>query len=107
MTRYPKTKKAYWDMNLEELEGATKEFDKEFIGDTFRPLTPEMRERWERAKRKKGRPREGCGVKVVSVSVEKGLLARSDALARKKGLTRAGLVARALKTVLAAEGISA
>src|SRR5258708_425071 len=102
----PRPQKPYWEMNTEELAEATKEFDQEFIADTFKPLTPEMRKRWEMAKRKPGRPREGAGAQVIAVSVEKTLLKRSDALARKMGLTRAGLIARGLKAVLAVDGQS-
>jgi hypothetical protein len=43
-------------------------------------------------------------VKVISVSVERRLLAQSDALAENLGITRASLVERGLKAVLAAEG---
>jgi len=63
---------------------------------------PEARVRWQRAKR--GRPRRGEGARVVSVNIERNLLARSDALAAKLGITRATLVARGLKAVLAVEG---
>ena len=97
-------KKAYWEMNSKELAAATKEFDQEFIGDTFHPMTEQDRRRWERIKKGPGRPREGRGARVISVSVEKDLLTRSDKLARKMGITRARLIARGLKAVLAAEG---
>lgn len=40
----------------------------------------------------------------MAVSIEKGLLEESDRLAKKMGLTRAALVARGLRAVLAAEG---
>jgi hypothetical protein len=96
--------KPYWEMTTRELSEATKEFDKPFVAETFKPLSPEMRERWERAKRKVGRPKQGRGVRVISVSVERDLLARSDALARKIGVSRAALIARGLKAVLAAQG---
>lgn len=93
--------KPYWEMTTQELAEATKEFDEEFVIDKCKPLSPEMRERWERAKRKVGRPKQGRGVQVVSVSVEKDLLARSDALARKMGVSRAALISRGLEAVLA------
>lgn len=96
--------KPYWEMTTRELAEATKEFDTEFVADTFAPLSPEMRVRWERAKRKAGRPKEGRGAKVISVSVEQELLAQSDALARKMGITRAALIARGLKAVLVSQG---
>ena len=96
--------KPYWQMTTRELAEATKEFDKPFVADTFGPPTPKMRERWERAKRKVGRPKQGRGVRVISVSVEGNLLARSDALARRIGISRAALISRGLKAVLAAQG---
>jgi hypothetical protein len=40
---------------------------------------------------------------VISVSVEEALLVRSDALAKKMGISRAGLIARGLRAVLAVE----
>lgn len=95
-----KPKKPYWEMNLDELREATKEFDREFIADEFKPLTPEMRSRWERAKRAPGRPRIGKGAKVISVSLEQGLLQKSDRLAKKLGVTRAALISRGLRLLL-------
>src|SRR5437868_14742881 len=99
------TKKAYWEMNTKELAAATRRFDQSCVIDESRPLTPRMRVRWERAKRKLGRPKNGNGVKVISVSVEKNLLSQSDALAKKMKLTRAGLIARGLKAMLIVEGV--
>jgi hypothetical protein len=95
-----KQAKPFWEMNTEELAAATAEFDKEFIADTFRPMTAVERARWRRIKRKPGRPRNGRGVKVISVSVEKELLKQSDALAKRLGISRAQLVARGLKGML-------
>ncbi len=84
----------------------TSEFNHEFVADSFGPPSPRSRAKWERAKRKPGRPREGKGAQVISVSIEKGLLEQSDGLARKMGISRARLVARGLRAVLAAEGLS-
>ncbi len=95
-----KQAKPFWEMNTEQLAAATAEFDKEFIADTFRPMTVAERARWQRIKRKPGRPRNGRGVKVISVSVEKDLLKQSDALAKRLGISRAQLVARGLKGML-------
>lgn len=63
-------------------------------------MTAAERARWQRIKRKPGRPRNGRGVKVISVSVEKDLLKQSDALAKRLGISRAQLVARGLKGML-------
>ena len=50
-----RSKKPYWEMNAQELANATAEFDEEFVIDKSRPLTPEERARWERARRKRPR----------------------------------------------------
>lgn len=89
-------------MNARELDRATKEFEREFVADSFGPPTPAAREKLQRAKRKRGRPQQGCGVKVVSVSLEKGLLSRCDALAKKLGVSRVALISRGLQEVLSA-----
>ena len=102
MTRAHREFLKYTSMTTKELAEATKEFDKEFIADTFGPPPPELAALMRRARRKRGRPRMGKGAKVISVSVEKDLLARSDALARKLKVRRAALIARGLRAVLAA-----
>ena len=72
--------------------------------DEFKPLSGAASKRWGQARRKPGRPRRGKGAKVISVSVERDLLSRSDTLAKDLGLSRAAVVERGLKAVLAAEG---
>lgn len=91
-------------MKLEELRAATRAFDQEMVVDKSRPLSAAERKAWEAARRKPGRPRRGAGVKVVSVSVERDLLARSDALARNLGISRASLIEIGLRAVLEAGG---
>jgi hypothetical protein len=99
-----RTQKPYWEMNTQELAAATAEFDKEFVADTFGPLTPEGRAKWEAWKRKSARPKDGQAERLVAVKLAKDLLARSDALAKRMGISRADLITRGLKAVLAAEG---
>ena len=84
----------------EQKERQWREFDKEFIFETAKPLTPEQRAQWERAKRKRGRPRNGHGVKVISLSVERGLLRAADKEAKARGLSRAQVFAMGLKRLL-------
>lgn len=97
--------KPYTQMTARELDAATAEFDAELVADRFGPMPPAARARWQRARGKlAGRPRVGRGAKVISVSVERELLDLSDRLARKRGLTRASLIARGLRAILAAEG---
>ena len=105
MSSTRKKPQRFRDMTTQELialAGDTSELDEEFVADTFQAPSKEERKNWKRAKRPPGRPRRGKGAHVVSVSVERDLLARADALARKMGLTRSILIARGLKAMLAA-----
>lgn len=91
---------AYRRMRTDALAAATAEFEQEMVVSRSRVLTPADRRVWDEARRKPGRPKRGGGVKVISVSVERGLLARADALAMSLGMSRAALIERGLKTVL-------
>lgn len=93
----------YARMKPEELREVTRPYDEEMAIDASRPLTKREQRAWEGARRGPGRPRRGAGAKVISVSVEQGLLARSDALARKLGISRAALIERGLRSVLERE----
>ena len=102
-----KAKKNYWEMNLEELREATKEFDKPWTGKGLpgKALTAVDREVHRQAaayarKTNAGRPRKGLGALRVQVSMERGLLARADAYARIHGLSRAALLARSVELLL-------
>lgn len=97
-------KKSYSRMTVPELAAATADLDRELVVDEFRESTPRERDRWLRARRRRGRPRKGRGAKAISVTIERTLLARSDALAERLGISRAGLVERGLRAVLAAQG---
>ena len=100
-----RTKRTMNDMTAEELRAATAEFDEEMVADGFGPPGSAQKARWERARRKPGRPTKGRGARVISVSGEMGLLAQADELAERMGLSRAALIARGLKAMLAAEGV--
>jgi len=69
-----------------------------------RPLNAKERAEWRGIKKKlgRGRPRMGAGVEKVSVSVEKTVLAKADAVARKNHLNRSQVVAKALAMLVAA-----
>jgi hypothetical protein len=94
------TAKPYWEMNAEELSHATAEFDREFIGETFGEPDRRQQSRHTQAKVKRGRPKIGQGVRVISVSLEKNLLAAVDRLAKKKKAKRAELITVGLQAVL-------
>jgi hypothetical protein len=99
----PGKRKRYQDMTLDEVRAATKEFDAEHAGTPGRPLTPSMKVRNAKAvkaakaiARKRGRPRVGKGAASVMVSLERGLLAKADALAEAQGMSRSEMIAQGL-----------
>jgi len=96
-------KREYWQMTARELAKATKQFDEQMVVEQSRPLSAKEREQWKRIKTK-GRPKVGQGHQRISVSLEKGLLKRATALAKKQRLSRSELVAIALEQALAAQG---
>ena len=99
-----KPAKPYWEMTTAELREATKEFDEDFVFERTTPLTPEMRAQWEQAKAKGEVPKNGKAEQTIAVSLDKPLLKRCTALAKKKRLSRDALIARGLRALLAAEG---
>jgi hypothetical protein len=50
------TPKPYWEMTTAELREATAEFDREFVGETFGPLSPAQCAEWARMKRRGPNP---------------------------------------------------
>jgi hypothetical protein len=95
-------KKKYWEMTTHELDAATKQFDEPMVVDKSRALTAAERDRWKRLK-SRGRPKIGQGYQRISVSIEKGLLKRATALAKKRRLSRSKLVAIALEQALTSQ----
>jgi predicted transcriptional regulator len=98
-----KHSKPYPLMNAKELAAATAQFDRECVIDQSREQTPEERRQWRKAKQKRGRPKQGRGVQIISVSIEKGLLKKTDRLAKKLRTQRTKLIARGLEAVLSEE----
>jgi hypothetical protein len=93
--------KKYWEMNKSELAAATKEFDQEFIADKARPMTAAERAEERRARlRGPGRPKIGKGSQKIHITLERGLLANTDRMARQKGLGRSELIAQVLASVI-------
>ena len=64
-----------------------------------RPLNARERAQWRRFKKKMGRPVVGKGAKTISLTVE-DLLQRADAYAKRRGISRAKLVAQGLQAIL-------
>jgi hypothetical protein len=99
-----KAAKRYWEMSMEELREATKEFDEEFVAEETRPLAPQMRQRWEIAKSKEPAAKDSAAEAMMALHLDKGLLDRCPALAKKNRMSRDALIVRGLKALLAAEG---
>jgi hypothetical protein len=93
-------RKKYWEMTTAELAEATKEFDQPFVAEKGRRLNVAERKQEKRFRMKLGRPRRGKGAKAVSVTIEQGLLSRTDAFAKRLGLSRAQLIARSLEQAM-------
>jgi len=103
MNKKKKTK-PYWEMTTEELREATKEFDEEFVFERTKPLSPKMKAAWEAAKAKGETAQNGKAEAHIAVRLDKALLERCMALAKKKRLSRDTLIERGLRALLAAEG---
>jgi hypothetical protein len=99
-TKTKRRGKPHTAMTTAELRKATAEFDREFVSETFGLPTPQQRAQDRRARRKRGRPRVGRGAKTISVTIERGLLAKADRLARRLRTSRACLIARGLRSVV-------
>jgi len=97
-----KRKKKYWHMTTAELAEATREFDSDGIVETFRPMTRAEEAAWQAAVNRPGagRTKNGRNLKIISVGIDAALLKRADAVAKKRGISRAKLVAEGLKVVL-------
>jgi hypothetical protein len=83
-------------MNLSQLRQATREFDREFV--PTRPLT--VRDNAKHRQAQVGRPKIGKGSQVVPISIERGLLEKADAFARRHNLRRSQMVAEGLRLLL-------
>jgi hypothetical protein len=91
----------YKRMSAGELDAETAKFDREGIADESKPLTKSLQARLRKARRKRGRPRVGKGAKKVLITIERDLLRKSDAFARRKKMSRSEMVARGLEALLA------
>jgi len=96
----PKLPQPYSRMSAAELDAETEKFDQELIVLEGKPLTRSLKGKLRSARRKRGRPRVGKGAKRVLITLERSLLQRSDAFARRKKLSRSQLIALGLEALL-------
>ncbi|HRK30655.1 MAG TPA: hypothetical protein PLD59_06205 [Tepidisphaeraceae bacterium] len=65
------------------------------------PLSAAQRSQHRRARRRAGRPTVGEGAEKVRISIERGLLRQTDALAAQSDVTRSQVIATALRRLIA------
>jgi hypothetical protein len=94
-------RKPYSEMTAAQLREATRQYDAEWTGPGLpgKPLTARDQTHHKRAR---GRPKVGSGAKIVPISVERDLLSKADAFARRHKLKRSQMVAQGLKLVMKA-----
>jgi len=99
-----KARKSYSKMNAVELAEATQEFDRPDYQPHFAKAPRKLKTTHNRILKsirvKRGRPVVGKGAQRIQVTMERGLLTRADAYARRHGMTRAQLLARAVNDML-------
>jgi hypothetical protein len=69
--------------------------------DDGEPLTARDLQLHRKAHLPVGRPRVGQGAERINISMERGLLKIADSVARKKGMTRARLIAESVRAYIA------
>jgi hypothetical protein len=87
-------------LSAEEKEKVWNYYDRKIPLSETRPLNAAERATFNRVRRKAGRPRIGQGAKVVAVTLEKGLLKRVDAYAKRHDMKRAEMITKGLKIVM-------
>lgn len=98
-------RKSYSKMTASQLREATKEYDRELPvspdGLPGRPMNAAERRKWQKVRKKMGRPKIGKGVKRVMVSLEVELLQKSDRFAKKHHLSRSKMISAGLRKLMA------
>lgn len=100
MSRPTATKVWYSQLPPPELAKMAAGFDRPVDPAEMKPLTPAQRRQEQRARAKVGRPRVGDGAEKLRISMERGLLRKVDAYAKKSGLSRSRLIAESLARML-------
>jgi hypothetical protein len=75
------------------------EFDDEFVGDTFAPLSKRQRALWRKARQAQPNHRQSD---QVLIPMKRTLLERAEAYAKSHGTTRSKLIAKGLKLAMSA-----
>jgi hypothetical protein len=103
MSTIPKTKlaKSFFELTDEEKREATKEFEQEFISDTFRELTPQERAHWEQIQKRLKLTHPNLSYRSVKTRLPTYLIKELDALAKERKVSRSKMISLALGVYLA------
>ena len=105
----PKTKKTFAEQ-FEQMTDAqktafAKQYDREIPLSETRPLTADERKLFKRIlKRGRGRPRIGKGAARINITIEKDLLGRVNAFAKKARISRARMIVQGLELMMKKAG---
>jgi hypothetical protein len=102
-TKNTKKQKPYWEMTLEELREATKEYDKPIPMSKMRPLTKAEREKFERMQKSPYHSvfmKRNSSRRVAEVELDSELFHRSADYAEKHKLSLSQVIAQSLKKTL-------
>lgn len=104
MKKTTKRKPSYFErfmaMTPAQRDAEVAQYDREFV--PTKPMSSTGKQLHKRARRKPGRPRVGQGAKRLTITMERELIARADALAKRKRWTRSQLFAQGVRTLLKA-----
>ena len=99
-------RKSYYEtfmaMTDEQRNAEVAQFDREFVGLRGRPLTPAQKALHRRAARRAGRPKIGKGEERFTITLERDLAKKADALAKRQHISRSELIAHGLRNLLTA-----
>ncbi|MFI5380537.1 MAG: hypothetical protein ACHRHE_14670 [Tepidisphaerales bacterium] len=98
------TWKQFERMTTAEKNAFANQFDRVIPASEYEKPTPDEKAKLRRAMQKlrRGRPKIGKGAKRVLVTIERGLLEETDSFAKRRGISRAALISKGLRCVLAA-----
>src|SRR3954464_1857819 len=87
-----------WErMSDQEKTAFANQFDRDIPLSETRALTPAEQKRFQAIlKRGRGRPRIGKGAQRINITIEKDLLSRVNAFAKKRNTSRARIIAQGL-----------
>ena len=100
MNKNRKSRRSFDDLTSAEKEAIYQECER-IRPEDGEPLNAHDRRLHRKAGLRVGRPRIGQGAERINISMERGLLKTADAVAKRKGMTRARLIAESVRAYIA------